>query len=296
MIAEGNRLTGPAAVHLATIQADELMLELLLQYNADITATACVRGNLNMTCLHLAAEINNTSICRVLLERDPKVKEMVMETNSLKDLTAMHWACMHRQQEATSVLLEFGCDVNVRCSDFSTPLHFSCLQGDQKTVETILNHGVEFFLPNKNNLYPIHMAIKSGNLQTLKLLIKAGCDIHVSCNDMNVLQMAVEECELKMVELLIDSGIEVNKRVHSQYSALHLASDKGYASIVEALLKKGAQVNSTASKATNVDVTSLHLACLGNHKEVVSTLIKFNANVNATAKVGFLFSSCYFYL
>lgn len=291
---EGERVSGPTALHLAIQQGEEVMVQLLMEHSCDLSALCYHNGNTKVGCLHLAAQLGHVSICMLLLGEEGCKREAVMETEALKDITALHWACMHRQREVVCVLLEKGCDVTAKCSDGSTALHLSCLRGNYQIVEVILKHGGVIYLPNQHNLFPLHLAIKSGSLETVKLVVEKGCDVEVRCNNISVLQMAVIENELKIVELLVDSGALVNKRTAQELSPLHEASERGYASIVEFLLKKGAMVNLRASNSNCIDVTSLHLASMQGHEDVVNILINFKAETNCEARVYLIYRFLYF--
>ena len=91
---------------------------------------------------------------------------------------------------------------------------------------------------------------------------------HVWCQEYKgrLLRKAVQSEEVSLIRELLDEGVHVDNCDEKQRTALHLASVKGNATIVELLLSRGANPN---CKDVNQN-TPLMLACLARHIAIIT--------------------------
>ncbi|XP_070550854.1 putative ankyrin repeat protein RF_0381 [Ptychodera flava] len=80
-----------------------------------------------------------------------------------------------------------------------------------------------------------------------------------------------------VVELLIKHGADVNAKEPNKSTSLHAASGQGHADVTELLIKHVADVNAK----TDYESTALHAASAKGHADVAEVLIKLGADVNA---------------
>jgi len=104
------------------------------------------------------------------------------------------------------------------------------------------------------------------------MLITAGADVNAKITGgYTALMLASQKGYLEIVKLLITAGADVNAKITGGYTALMLASQKGYLEIVKVLIAARADVNAKDKNGA----TALKQAQDWGRQEVVKTLIAF---------------------
>ncbi|KIH47174.1 ankyrin repeat protein, partial [Ancylostoma duodenale] len=132
---------------------------------------------------------------------------------------------------------------------------------------------------------------RSGHETSVKVLIDAGCDIEVkNSNEETALCCAVRNGKLGAVRVLLDDDALIENKedirrmvsppdwisslmfipCFSRSTALHVASKKGYETIVRLLLDKGATIDRRDEESN----TALDLAISGGHRDVALVLVE----------------------
>ena len=81
------------------------------------------------------------------------------------------------------------------------------------------------------------------------------------------------------VRSLLNSGVDVNAKDHHNFTALHIASFRGFLEIVQELIKYKANINGEFNNEKKVE-SPLHLAVQNNHYRIVEFLLENGANPN----------------
>ena len=115
---------------------------------------------------------------------------------------------------------------------------------------------------------PLMHAAFNGYVQCVKALIAAGADVNQT------------DIQGGQNEYLMESGANLNSQNNSGYTALSLASRKGFSKCVDTLLKAGADVNFINAE----NVTPLMEAAYWDHSKCVQLLINARADVNKTSE------------
>ena len=84
-----------------------------------------------------------------------------------------------------------------------------------------------------------------------------------------------------MIDILLSGGAEVDGRDDYNYTALHVASEKGFTNVVQRLLDAGAGLHEKTTISEIIDVTALHLAAGRGHLAVVKLLLERGATQRA---------------
>jgi ankyrin repeat protein len=87
----------------------------------------------------------------------------------------------------------------------------------------------------------------------------------------------------ELVLLLIEDGDDVAARNEDDWTALHMAAERGHGPVVRLLLEKGADIKARTNEPnnTNSGATALHRAAGAGHSAVMEILLKNGAEIDA---------------
>ncbi len=196
--------------------------------------------------------------------------------------TALHFAAWKRQADIVSILLDHLADPDVRChGDNATPLHFASEQGDMAIVRMLLDHGadphgfgdehgldiigwatcfkqthpeVAHLLMEYGARHNIFSAVALGEVEAIKRLVGAYADaldkpMASYEQRRQPVHLAVFKQQPASLETLIDLGANIEATDVRGFTALDLAAISQHSSLVEILLKKGADIRLPAALA-----------------------------------------------
>ncbi|XP_054270593.1 transient receptor potential channel pyrexia [Macrosteles quadrilineatus] len=188
-------------------------------------------------------------------------------------LSCLHLSAFSGCARCTEWLIEKNCDINLMPESY-TPLHCAVLGNSTETVKLLLKHRADL----KDTV--LHSAVRVNAVECLSLLVRQKL-VDVNCLDstgMSPLHIAADRRMEQCLKVLLDCKIDVNLETkEKKNTALHLASEGGYADCVSMLISKGALVDKQNCKGQ----TPLHLAAKCQGVECVETLLKAGADVNA---------------
>ncbi|KAJ8349089.1 hypothetical protein SKAU_G00276780 [Synaphobranchus kaupii] len=147
-----------------------------------VTSRARVRRS-GISPLHLAAERNKDDVLEVLIDAGYDVNAMLSPDRSkmYEDhrSTALYFAVINNNIEATTMLLEAGANPNL---DTFSPLLVALRQGCIQTVALLVDHGanVNACVPTHPTSFPGTVMFCMKYLSMLKYLMDNGCDA-LSC-------------------------------------------------------------------------------------------------------------------
>ncbi|GBM85189.1 Ankyrin-3 [Araneus ventricosus] len=202
------------------------------------------------------------------------------------DLTnSLHFAAQGPNLELAMLLLKFYPDINGRDINEQTFLHVAAAHGKLAAVKYALKEQVVHV--DSRDVFgetPLHLASQNGHLDVVKCLLKH--EANTASKDrmgFSPVHLAILENRYDVVLTLLEKEKNADA-IQGFYglTILHLASARGHLEIVEALLKKKADVNFHS----DMRLTPLHYAARGGHEDVVKFLIANGADVNATSVNG----------
>ena len=126
---------------------------------------------------------------------------------------------------------------------------------------------------------PIAEAAARGDREAVKSLLKKAADVNAAQGDgMTALHWAAMNGDLELAEMLIVAGGNVRATTRlGTYTPLYLASQKGHAPIIQALIRAGADLKTGTPNGT----TPLMVAAAAGEAAAVKILIDHGADVNA---------------
>ncbi|KAL8676622.1 MAG: hypothetical protein Q9186_006870 [Xanthomendoza sp. 1 TL-2023] len=86
----------------------------------------------------------------------------------------IHTAAQSGYTRIIQLLLQSGCDVNLKDGTGSTPLHVSAAEGHAEVVRLLVNHGSDVDAMDNLGWTPIHLATRNGHTDCVELLLRLG--------------------------------------------------------------------------------------------------------------------------
>ena len=173
-------------------------------------------------------------------------------------------------------LLSETCSVNGNTTDTQSPLNVAASYGSLDIVKMLLSQpGADINHSNHTRFYetPLVSAARNSHHQVLAYLLDHGASL-----DPDAIDYVASKSETKIIEYLLSRGMDVNTTTsYANRSLLHLASKSSYET-TELLLRKGANVNIVDSFGK----TSLFEA---TNKEIIRLLLIYGADVNVVLPI-----------
>jgi len=165
-----------------------------------------------------------------------------------------------------------------------TRLSEAAMQGNTETVRSLLKQRVDVDASQGDGTTALHWAAFRDDLEMAKMLIAAGANVKAETREgaITPLFMACTNGSATMIDLLLKSGADANSVKANGTTALMTASASGSADAVKALLDHGADVN---AKESVHGQTALMFAAALNRDAVVKVLLAHKADANITTKV-----------
>ena len=120
-----------------------------------------------------------------------------------------------------------------------TLLFVAAQSGNAFATRVLLSHDANIEARNDTGYTPLHIAAEDGKAETLQLLLQRNANVNNVENGWGstpIICAAFWGSEL-CARLLVEAGCDVTKKAAFDYSALGVASLKGFVSIVECLLQ-----------------------------------------------------------
>lgn len=257
--------------------------KLLIKKGYDINR----RANDTTTALHLAAYEGRIKMLKLLIELGADLNIQINEDSLLsygKGFTPLHSALRNDtgwggppnkyQVEAAKVLIQSGCDVNIKSSHDETALHFACMSQNIDVVKLLLKHKANVndqddegrtalfysFFDNSNEdkdkncrkLIPILLNHKADpNIQD-----KVGnYAFHFGIT--SVLDNSSSETMIKLLE----RGLDINAKNREGLQLIHFAVNRFNLKLLKYLIKNGSDINTVAKYFENSG-TPLHFCAI----------------------------------
>lgn len=186
--------------------------------------------------LHFALKKDSPKTARLLLRRgmDPN------ETND-RGYTALHMAAMWNTPDLTRRMIDHGARINVRSRSGMTPLYFASHYGHAETVDLLLRQGADPDLATRRGFTPLHRASYRAHPEVVRLLLehKASVDQQTKAGFTPLHEVVRGSGKLKIrrtiVKLLLDHGADATVQDPRERTALEIARQNKYSSIVQRL-------------------------------------------------------------
>lgn len=200
------------------------------------------------------------------------------------------YAILYNKPDIVKLLIDHGARIDILDNEDRSVLYIAIKYDYQEIIDILLEYnknsiGIFLFdIRDRNNHVPIHYTIIFNNVLALTKLLDAGASPNISDkNGYNSLHLSVYVRSYKMCSIILKYNIDINSRLNSGETALHIACNLQLTNIVKLLIASGINVN---LQDYDHEFTALHYSINLNNKELVSLLLTNGADPNIQDIVG----------
>ncbi|KAL9951616.1 hypothetical protein ACROYT_G044315 [Oculina patagonica] len=236
-----------APLQTAVRSGDETLVRSFLGRS---TSDVDIRGHSSRTALHIAADMDKVSICKLLIEHgaSPECRDdenmtpltRAVEKGSKNTAGFFFEDAKSKQRDMKDIL----CDVD---SEGSTLLHVAVESGSSEVVQLCLDNGAVIRQPKGGDrTTAFHVACAQGSLDVVQLFASQDptiCRITlIDSQGLTPLHMAALNNRDVVVQYLLEQGASVDPRDKLCRTPLFLAAGEGATESVQMLIDGGADV------------------------------------------------------
>jgi len=165
-----------------------------------------------------------------------------------------------------------------------SPVADAAMHSDIETIRSLLTDGVDANTAQGDGMTALHWTAVNGDLDAASMLLYAGGNLRATTrlNHYTPLHLASQHGWASLVEVFLNAGSDVHANTTSGATALMLASASGSAEAVSALIQHGADVNVQESGRGE---TALMFAAAYNRSAVIDVLLRHDADPTITSNV-----------
>ncbi|MBN2246266.1 MAG: ankyrin repeat domain-containing protein [Candidatus Aminicenantes bacterium] len=214
--------------------------------------------------LFSAAQNGDFEILKNLLTKYPDMKNI--DRNS--GFTLLHVA--NNSREMIEYLIKIGLDIEAKSGALWTPLHSQAYKGHLDGVELLLEHGADIEAKTSFGHTPLLSSLRWDRIGVTRFLIEKGADVNPTTElGRTPLIVSAVEGNSELARLLLENHADTSiKDNNYKRTALHFAALYGQFDIVDALAKKGSDVNEKDASGR----TAFDYACRYGHENVAKRL------------------------
>lgn len=227
-----------SSLHLAVIQNNQQMVELLVESNAYLE----IEDDFGLTPLEVALNFNNTSICCLLILSGADVNGFNFKQNKLP---LIYRAIVLKNLKLVEIFGQILRQKYIYCESES-PIEYA-MNTFPKCVETLINLKVGLHSKNeKTGETLLHLAICKKNNDWIQLLLENGLDPNIANKYGNrPLHIAVfSDCNSITFVQLIYFGANPDYKNNEGFTPLYYAVRDANISVTELLLKYNSRISS----------------------------------------------------
>lgn len=284
-------------LHTAARRDCEEMMQLLLDKGADPNT----RDRDGWTPLHWASAMQHDKMVEMLLDKTNGGKQILQWMRFQKRdehkrtllvkmieekcqgstvLTGLRLAAQESQSGRLKMMLEKGADVNAKDTGGWTALELAASNGFDAVVQLLWEHGADVNIRGSKDRTPLFHAIERSNETTVRALIALHANVNIGAFGETPLMLATQIGNISILEILIKAGAQIDAQDYRGQTALHRAAICGHEGVAQLLKDKGADLNI----ADDQGETALVLAIENSQSEMVEFLLVSEVAIDARAQ------------
>jgi uncharacterized protein len=160
----------------------------------------------------------------------------------------------------------------------------AAMNGDRTAVRTLLKQGLDVNAAQADGMTALHWAARQGDVETARMLIYAGANVRAATRlgAYTPLFMASQLGHATVIDTLLKAGADPKGTTSNGTTPLMAASASGRADTVKLLIDRGADVN---ARETARGQTALMFAAASNRVDAMKVLIAAGADASVATKV-----------
>ena len=233
---------------------------------------------MKFSSLHIAAKKNALNLARLLLERGANLNLK----DDVGDIP-LHLAVGYETEEMVELLLNWGADTEIKDKHGRTPIQIASSRGRSEPILlNLIIKGAKIETRSSEERTPLGTAIDCDSPLSARMLIEHGADVNAEYSLWNhggtLLLEAVKQKKEWAVKLLLEEGANPQAIDGAGRQALHYAVEAGQESMVKVLLEHDGIQHVTVSSMFKF--TLLHLAVFGGNLTIIEMILKAGADTN----------------
>ena len=212
-------------------------------------------------------------------------KSILIDAVSRENVEDVKWLTMY-----------FGCSVNDRSNDGTTPVGTAIVQENLEIVQMLIEKGADanmtYDVESEDGtiflMSPLIEALEMENSDIVLFLIVQGCaNLNVkNSKGASPLHIAVYNSMEDIVEKLLECDVSINAKDNEGETPLIIAAQEGDSKILKTLLQKNAQIDEQDLSGSTALMVAVKRYLFEDEsqetRECVEMLLEWNADVNAT--------------
>ncbi|TYZ62896.1 hypothetical protein PybrP1_006995 [[Pythium] brassicae (nom. inval.)] len=207
-------------------------------------------------------------------------KEVLVGFKDAHKRSPLHFAAAQGRRKIISYILDVAPEcVNATDEEGGTPLFYASKENEFAAVKLLLERGADATLALANGLAPLHEAAANGSIRTCNLLLEHKADLEATTPSGTALHFAVSENREKTVEALVKRGANVDAANAKGVTPLMFACLMNKPVVAKELLA----ANADLAVAIAGGITALHMAAETGAAEIVRLFLTQRAADSAVA-------------
>lgn len=227
-----------------------------------------------LKAINIAAQNGHINMLKFLLERGAYV-----DTKGRDEKTPLFNALSGKHLEAVKLLINHGANIEERDGMGLTPLMRAAEGNMLEIMEYLISQGADIDAKTSLGGATIFFTYQPLNFDAFLLLAQKGTNVYVENErGVNILIMAIKAVNYQLIEYLLENypKFDVNRPQNSDYNPLIAATVEKDIKIIDMLLNKGANINSTDSNGN----TPLMLSVYKNEMKIAEFLLQKGAKMD----------------
>ena len=262
-------------IHLAAVGGHTEVIDLLIARGDNVNAI----DNNGTTPLLFAISFRQPETAGWLIENGADIS-----VSSNRGLTPLHYAAARQQYDMVDRLVELGADINAQTKSDNTPLHYAATMGDVTLARKLIERGAELEIGDDRDRTPLLLtARESGSAEMARLLVLNGADINAQdISGDTPLMLAAWRGFESMVDFFLERGAELPAHAENQSELVGYAARNGLTLLFTTLVDAGVDVDLPSVTGGSL----LHDAAAGGSDSIVAMLIQHGKGINDRDRYG----------